>query len=254
MKSFWKIVNKIIHDADIILEVLDARFINETRNQEIDAKIKRKGKDLIYVLNKSDLVTERFEDIKPEFEPYIFVSAKKNLGTTQLRKKINELAQSKKLQGKKNILIGIMGYPNTGKSSVINVLKQRKAARTSPIPGHTVGIQRIKLATGLYIMDTPGVFPKLEEKDEEKRALINVKDPSKIKEPEFVAITIIEKAISKNPKALEELYKIKIQETSEETIEAIARKYNWLIKRGRPNIDLVSRKIISDWQRGILII
>ena len=70
MKNFWRVVNTIIKEADIILEVIDARFINETRNSEIEEKINFRNKKIIYIINKSDLIKIRFDDIKLDCEPY----------------------------------------------------------------------------------------------------------------------------------------------------------------------------------------
>ena len=64
-KSFWKTVNQLIREADIILEILDSRFVDETRNIEIEDKIKRAGKQLIFVINKCDLVSKDYMDKKP---------------------------------------------------------------------------------------------------------------------------------------------------------------------------------------------
>lgn len=266
MPSFWDVVNKVIDESDIVLEVLDARFPEETRNKEIENKLRRQHKKIIYILNKSDLIREKFSDVKPNFEPYVFISAKNNLGTTKLRKILREIANQKhfgvervkelvkgaKIE-KKPLYVGILGYPNTGKSSLINVLKHKKAALTSSTPGFTKGMQKIKIARDIYLIDTPGVFA-YKEKTDEKHALINVKDYRKIKDPDIVAMDILHNAYEKNPQAIEELYGVKAKKSPEETLESIAKKFNWLTKGGRPNIDQVSRKIIQDWQRGRLII
>ena len=41
MKNFWSIVNNVIDDADILLLLLDARLVDETRNEEVESKVKR---------------------------------------------------------------------------------------------------------------------------------------------------------------------------------------------------------------------
>ncbi len=56
MPSFWRHVNQVLREADLIIEVLDARLINETRNRELELKVTNLGKKLLYVVNKSDLV------------------------------------------------------------------------------------------------------------------------------------------------------------------------------------------------------
>jgi len=63
MPSFWDVVNHVLDEADVILEVLDARFPEETRNKEIENKVIRNNKKIIYVLNKSDLIREKFTDL-----------------------------------------------------------------------------------------------------------------------------------------------------------------------------------------------
>lgn len=253
MVSFWRVVNEVIRDSDIILEVLDARFPEETRNKEVEDKVKKinaKGidKKIVFILNKSDLLKERFSDIKLDFSPYIFVSAKSNLGTTKLRNLLK-----RELKNKKQLIVGIVGYPNTGKSSLINALKQKRSAGVASTPGFTRGLQKIRITKNIYLLDTPGVFP-YKEKSEEKHALINVKDYRKVKDPEAIAIEILKKASEKDPGIIEELYKIKLKEDPEETLELIAIKFNWLQKGGKPNIDQTSRRIIHDWQRGKIII
>lgn len=253
MTSFWRVVNEVIRDADVILEVLDARFPNETRNKEIEEKIaKCKNKKLIFILNKSDLITERFSDRKFDFGPCVFVSAKENLGTTKLRGMLREFERQLPKE-KKELLVGILGYPNTGKSSLINALKQKKSAGTGSTPGFTRGLQKIRISEGIYLLDTPGVFPFL-QKDEVMDTMINVKDYRKVKDPEGVAFGILDKAYKKNPRIISDLYKVEAVEDNEETLLLIAKKYNWLVKGGKPNIDQTARKIIQDWQRGKLII
>ncbi len=247
MVSFWKVVNQVLKESDVILEILDARFPEETRNIEIEDKVKKLDKKLIYILNKSDLIKERFSDIKLNFSPVIFISAKKNLGTTKIRKALKKLVKNKSL------IVGVVGYPNTGKSSLINTLKHKKSAPTSSVPGATRALQKIRISRDIYLLDTPGVFP-YNIKDEKENAIINVKDYRKVKEPDSVALEIIRKIKEKDPKIIEDLYHVKMKDDPEETLNAIAKKFNWLIKGGKPNIDQTSRKIIQDWQRGRIIL
>ena len=58
-QKYPTIADKIVESSDIILEILDARFPEETRNPEIEEEIIKKGKRIIYVFNKSDLVDKR---------------------------------------------------------------------------------------------------------------------------------------------------------------------------------------------------
>ena len=82
-KSFPLQAHEVVRVSDIVLEVLDARFIDDTRNLEIEKEILGKGKKIIYVLNKADLV-DTSELIKSgklkDLKPYVLVSCKTNIG------------------------------------------------------------------------------------------------------------------------------------------------------------------------------
>ena len=58
MANFWKIVDRVIDEADIVLMVVDARFVEKTRNVEIERKVAAAKKVLITVINKADLVDD----------------------------------------------------------------------------------------------------------------------------------------------------------------------------------------------------
>ena len=60
MVSYYKRVTRVIEKADIIIEVVDARFPMDSRNFELERKIKAKRKKYMIVINKADLVPENF--------------------------------------------------------------------------------------------------------------------------------------------------------------------------------------------------
>ena len=58
---------------------------------------------------------------------------------------------------KKQISVGLVGYPNTGKSSIINTLRNKKVCNVAPIPGETKVWQYITLMKRIYLIDCPGI-------------------------------------------------------------------------------------------------
>lgn len=230
MKKYWRVAYKVIKESDILLEIIDARFIEDTRNKVIERKILSAGKKLIIVINKSDLVSK----VK-KIPNSIYISSKIRLGTKRLR----DLIFSK---AKKNALtkVGVLGYPNTGKSSVINSLKGGGSARVSPESGFTKGMQYIKLNKRIMLIDTPGVIP-FSKRNALKLVLIGSKNFADLKDPESVAEEIIERYKEK----IREVYGIK-------SLEELAIKYNKLKKGGVPNTKEAARILITDWQRGKL--
>src|SRR3989338_10093711 len=98
MPSYWKHVNKVLEEADLIIEVLDARLVEDTRNIEVEDKIKMKKKKILYVVNKCDLVKMLdLKEIKHNLRPSVFISSKDKLGTTILKKKILEMSKGNKV-------------------------------------------------------------------------------------------------------------------------------------------------------------
>ena len=242
MSNFGLIVDRVIEKSDIVLEVLDARFINETKNPSIERKVKNKNKILIQVINKCDYVDKNYLDkIKRDLENCVFVSATKHLGTTMLKQKIRALANMHKI---KRPLIGVVGYPNVGKSSIINALKGRGSARTSPEAGFTKGAQNIRVSKDFFVIDTPGVIGK--GKDQEELVLIGAKNPYAIKDPDLAVIKLIEN----NPGLIEKKYGVAIKKDKEEVIEEIALKLNFKKKGNLADTERASKMILSDWING----
>ena len=240
MAQYWKIVNDVIRESDVLLEVLDARLVEESRNKEIEDKVRKAKKTLIHVINKCDLVEKsQLAKYKRELQPCVFISARKHLGTGFLRKEILKNAPNDRFK------VGVLGYPNTGKSSIINALKGRGSAPTSSISGYTKGIQLIRVSKRMYLIDTPGVFP-YKEKDEAKHAKIAARTFADLKDPERACMDLIEEF----PSQIEKHYKVKHSEDPEEVLEQIALKLNRLRKGGLPDTDAAARIILKEWQQG----
>ena len=273
-KSFPEIVKEVIKNADILLEVLDARFIEDTRNLEVEDMINRQGKKLVYVLNKADLIetsqAREYMDANRLY-PYVFVSCKDRQGGKQLRERIKIEASKvrkakeekiKKLRAEKakddkepNILdavpqIGVIGYPNTGKSSIINLLIGKASARTAPTSGCTRGIQKIKLTEDIFIIDTPGALPSkeniVEKTDITKQVKIGARDFDRVKNPE----NIVSDLMQRYPNIIENYYHIDAQRDPEVLIEQLGRKKSFLKKGNQVDIDRTCRLILREWQAG----
>ncbi len=247
-------LKEVIKKADILLEVVDARFPDETRNSEVERDIARSKKPFIIVLNKCDLVSkETIEKTKSrlsQIAPTVFVSTKDRFGTTMLRHKILEIAGIKG----RDILVGSLGYPNTGKSSVINGVAGKHKASTSPISGHTKGLQLVNAGSRIMFIDTPGVIP-FGENDEYIQGLLAVKDATHLQDPIGVAMKIIEKMCAENKPALESFYHVTIEaQDSYDVLLLIGRQSNFLMKRGEVDETRAAIKIINDWQKGLLMI
>ncbi|MAG18339.1 MAG: GTPase [Candidatus Diapherotrites archaeon] len=247
-KGFLKIVKKVIDEADILLEVIDSRFPTKSRNAELERIIKLSGKKLLLVLNKSDLVSE--ENVKKQKEligvKSVFVSAKKKQGTIKLREAIG------KLSGKNEVKVGVVGYPNTGKSSVINMLKGKKSSGVGAIAGFTKGMQYVRISSKVMLIDSPGVIP-LEEKDELLMVLLSAKNIQSLEDLEGTGIEVANELLKSNPEKLESFYGINAKD-GEDFLEKLAFKRKKLAKGGTPNMNEAARILIIDFQRGKIVL
>lgn len=253
------LLKQVIEVSDIILEILDARFVKEMQNKEIEKLIADRGKKIIYVLNKSDLTRKRDKRLNPR----IFVSCINNTGITELRNKIKEEASkvtpkgvppSLSTGGKtgkfNRVQVGVIGYPNTGKSSLINLLIGKTSAKTGSDAGFTKGIQKLKLTENIQLLDSPGVIPSDEYSmtSEEKIAQhvkVGGRSYSQIKNPELA----LNEIVKSNKEDLEKFYKIKFN-NAEDLIEKIGRKKGFLKKGNEVNSDKAARAVLKDWQLG----
>lgn len=84
---------------------------------------------------------------------------------------------------KKSISVGFIGYPNVGKSSVINALKKKSVCKVAPIPGETKVWQYITLTKRIYLIDCPGIVYDFGESEADK-VLKGVIRAERIPDPE----------------------------------------------------------------------
>jgi nuclear GTP-binding protein len=238
-KKFMKEFHQILEMADIVIEVLDARDPIITRCKEAEKILAghQHEKKLILVLNKIDLVplpvvmawkrhlqneypvilfkanTQRqgvnYGENKlyqnsltknPELVADMMRSAK-SLGTHKLFELIKNYSREGK--DKKAVTVGIIGYPNVGKSSIINSLKRKRAAGVSSKAGFTTSLQEIEIDSKVKVIDSPGVI--LCNESESVLVLRNMANPSEVKDPITPIGAILERA---NKIQLMNIYKI----------------------------------------------
>lgn len=242
------IAKKVLQQSNLVLEVVDARIPLETRNSVVESLAKDRNKGLMIILNKVDLVPQEFVEkavslIGQEF-PVVPFSAHKKIGHKELLAQIRKIAKEKGL-----IKVGVLGYPNVGKSSVINVLKGKKVATTSPKPGMTTGEKMVKLEEGIFLIDTPGIITL---EFQENLALKGAWIPDKLELPVEVALKLLEKIISERPEALYETYKIQPDSDPLKTLEEIGRRLNYKIAGGEIDLERTAKKVLWDWIKGFI--
>ncbi|KAI4811326.1 hypothetical protein KUCAC02_014236 [Chaenocephalus aceratus] len=251
-KRIWGELYKVIDSSDVVIQVLDARDPMGTRSKSIENYMKKEKswKHLIFVLNKCDLiptwVTKRWVALLSQEYPTLafHASLTNSFGKGSL---IQLLRQFGKLHtDKKQISVGFIGYPNVGKSSVINTLRSKKVCNVAPLAGETKVWQYITLMRRIFLIDCPGVvYPS--EDSESDIVLKGVVQVEKIKVPEEHIGAVLERA---KPEYIQKTYRIPTWNSAEDFLEKLAFRTGKLMKGGEPDISTVAKMVLNDWQRG----
>jgi nuclear GTP-binding protein len=150
---------------------------------------------------------------------------------------------------RKQISVGFIGYPNTGKSSIINTLRKKKVCTVAPIPGETKVWQYITLMKRIYLIDCPGVVPPSNNDSPEDILLRGVVRVENVENPEQYIAAVLKKTKVSH---IERTYDIRGFNTPTEFLELLARKGGRLLKGGEADVDGAAKMVLNDFLRGKL--
>lgn len=164
---------------------------------------------------------------------------------------------------RKQISVGFIGYPNTGKSSIINTLRKKQVCTTAPIPGETKVWQYITLMKRIYLIDCPGIVPPSVTDTPEDILMRGVVRVENVEYPAQYIPAVLSRCKRHH---LERTYAMKwasvdekdFSEKSEKErtaegvtfLEALARKGGRLLKGGEADLDGVAKMVLNDFLRG----
>ncbi|CAK4631337.1 hypothetical protein AeMF1_006113 [Aphanomyces euteiches] len=269
-KAYMRELKKVVERADVILEILDARDPMGCRTMDMEDLMRSKGKKVVLVLNKIDLVPP--EVLQPwlmhlrTFYPTIAFKAstqdQKHLSTTKSEKTHGKILAGSRAVGteplmqllknycrsnniKTAITVGVIGYPNVGKSSVINSLKRAKAASVSSTAGHTKVIQEIHLDNKIKLIDCPGIV--FDHSDPHALILRNCVNAEAFNDPIPATEVILSRC---SPSQIQALYGVPAYQDTVEFLVHLALKQGKLGKGGIPDRKAVARTLLQDWNRG----
>ncbi|CDF35468.1 unnamed protein product [Chondrus crispus] len=255
-KRIWGELHKVVDSSDVVVQVLDARDPMGTRCKYLENFMKRQcpHKHMILLLNKADLIptwssAKWLRILSKEYPTLIFHSSITNpFGKGSL---INLLRQFKSLHSeKKSISCGLVGYPNVGKSSVINTLRAKKVSKVAPIPGETKVWQYVNLFRSIFLIDCPGVVHDSTRNSETEAILKGVVRIESLRGMAAEYIPALLQRVEK--KYIVRTYGITEWERPDDFLEKLARKSGKLLKRGEPDCNTVGRMMLNDFQRGKL--
>jgi nuclear GTP-binding protein len=276
-KAYFREFRRVVDESDVILEVLDARDPLGCRCVDIEKFIMQRDpqKRIVLVLNKIDMIPrenaqqwltylrkqlptvafkastqqqQRIGHMKVDLSKVSEsqMKSKECLGADVLLKLLKNYARNRDI--KTAISVGVIGYPNVGKSSLINSLKREKVVVVGATPGVTKVKQEIHLDKHIRLLDCPGIV--FAAKDTTDTGILLRSNAIKVNQIDdsAAAVDLIVKQCSKEK--LMALYAIADFKDSREFLGQLAQKRGKMKKRGVPNYEEVARVVLQDWNSG----
>jgi ribosome biogenesis GTPase A len=244
MTKAKRMMEENMKSVDCVIEIVDARCPLSSRNPDLPSI--SKGKKTLLIINKSDIAdpiqTQKWQSyFAKENLPSVTVSSINGKGIEKLTGAIRDMMKEKierdKARGLLNRPIRAMvcGIPNVGKSSFINKLYGKGAAKVGDRPGVTRGKQWIALPGGIELLDTPGIlWPKFEDKNVAMNLAFigSVKDD--VLDVEELAANLLERLCGEYPEMISARYKIEIspEDSKYDLLEKVCKKRGFIVKGG----------------------
>jgi len=276
-RMYIKEFKKVVEVADVVIQVLDARDPLRSRCPQVESAVISAGtsKRLVLLLNKVDLVPRDVVEkwlkyLRNEFPTLAFKASTQNQKENLARSKISvtsatdQLLQSSQCLGAEELMkllgnysrsldvktairVGVVGFPNVGKSSVINSLKRAQACDTGAVPGMTKQMQEVKLDKKIKMLDSPGIVMS-SSVDPVERVLRNCTrlDTAGV-EPSLVVDRILARCTTQQ---IMLQYGVPNFKDATEFLTLMAQKLGRLKKGGIPDVEKAAAKVVEDWNQG----
>ena len=260
MTKAKRMMQEDIKLIDLIVELVDARVPQSSRNPDIDELGKNKSR--LILLNKSDLSDEKRNS---QWENYFRekgfhvqrINARSGAGVKAVNGLIQEACREKierdRRRGIRNrpVRAMVVGIPNVGKSTFINTYAGKACTKTGNKPGVTKGKQWIRLNKSVELLDTPGIlWPKFEDPEVGIRlALIgSIKDD--ILNLDELSLRLIHYLREEYPQVLAGRYQILEEGSDVQVLEAVARSRNCLLKGQELDYSKAAGILLDEFRNG----
>lgn len=245
--------------VDFVIEIRDARIPDSSRNPMLDGIIHTKPR--LIILSKKDKADPELTkewitylekdnvrvialDLVHENYKAAIVQASKTLCASFIEKQKRRGIKPRALRAM------VCGIPNVGKSTMINTLAKRKAAKTADKPGVTKSLQWIKLDKDLELLDTPGVlWPKFDDQQIGLKLALLGSIRDEVVTMDELAMFAAEWLMENNPSSLIETYGIEIQDTPWHTLEQVAIKRGYL-QKGQIDENRLMNSFVKDMREN----
>ncbi len=257
MHKAQKEIRQLLPEVDLVIEVLDARLPYSSQNPLLQNL--RGQTPCIKLLNKSDLADPELNQVWiDELQTDATVKAYAvNTSDSGLIKQIPQWCLDwfpEREVNKKPIQVMIMGIPNVGKSTLINIMAERTIAKTGNEAAVTKRQQRIKLPGNVILHDTPGVlWPKFENQNSAFRLAVTGGIKDNIVEAEDKADYLAEYVMAAYKNEIAERYNIVVMPTEPyDLLLEIGQQRGALKAGGRVDLTRISSLFLNEFRTGVM--
>ena len=247
--------------TDVVIEVLDARAPEASSNPMIRELREHRQRPCLKILNKIDLAdpaaTQAWLDFynRQEGVRAVALSCKSASDASKVPKLCQPLAPHRN-STHKPLRMMIMGIPNVGKSTLMNMLLKRKVAHVGDEPAVTKSQQSHKINDHMTLTDSPGLmWPKIaHDEDGYRLAAIHAIGRNAVFDDE-IAIFLASSLLEQYPSQLAERYGLILADMDGVgVLEAIARKRGCLRqgKGGELDMDKAAMIFLTEFRDGKL--
>ena len=262
-KTKRMIADEIGH-MDAVCEIVDARIPQSSRNPDVDEMVGNKPR--MVVLNRVDQAdpaeTKRWAAyFRDKGYAVLESDAKSGMGTAQFAAAVRTLLRDKlaayeaKGQVGRTLRVMVLGIPNVGKSTFINKVAGRKAAKAEDRPGVTRTKQWIPVDRQLELLDTPGIlWPKFEDKQVGIRLAFTGAIKDDVMDIEELACCLMEYLGRRYPEVLRERYRVAPEEGAMgyDLLTEAGRRRGFLMRGGEIDTERMSRILLDEFRGGKL--
>nr|KJB42095.1 hypothetical protein B456_007G137000 [Gossypium raimondii] len=214
----------------------------------------------ILVLNREDMISTADRNawamhFSRQGTKVVFSNGQLGMGTMKLSRLAKSLAAGVNVKRRAKGLLprpvraGIVGYPNVGKSSLINRLLKRRMCPAAPRPGVTRELKWVRFGKDLELLDSPGILPM---RISDQAAAIKLAICDDIGERSYdvadvaaILVQMLAKLPTVGMKALQNRYKIDVDgQCGKMFIEKLAlRLFNG-------DVHQAAFRVLSDFRKG----
>lgn len=258
MTKAMRMMEEALPLADGIIYVLDARCPASSFNPKLLQMVK--NKPVLYILNKGDLAdggADYFvKRIRADGANAVRVSVQNSSSKRSILDEIEKITAQKREANaakaySKIFRFMVIGVPNTGKSTIINLLASSRRAETGDKAGVTRGKQWIRL-DGFELMDTPGTMPPAFENQRLALRLAYVGSINDdILDLDDIALSLLEELHARYPESLKERYGI-AGGTPLEMLGTVCERRKFILRGGEQDYERAIRAVIDDFRKGRL--